>query len=316
MFGYVNVNRPEMKVRDLELYRGYYCGLCHELHERYGRRGQLLLSYDAAFLAVLLSGLYEPEEDETRRRCVVHPAVRHLEVTSPYTRYAADMNVMLAYRKALDDWQDDRKHSARLTAFLLYKDYCRLRVRYRRQERALSVNIRALRKIESQGRVQAAESGKDDISYSEKLERILKRIELTAGCTGNFFGEICVPRRDHWEKDLRETGFYLGKFISLMDAYDDLDSDEKSGSFNVLSELKALEPERFETILKEILTDTAACCCRAFERLPIIRDVELLRNILYSGIWIRFTAISAGENEKNSKGGPVGEMNPAGRCRG
>ena len=64
MFGYVTVNRPELKVKELELYRSYYCGLCAELHRRYGRKGQLLLSYDCTFLLLLLTGTYEPEETE------------------------------------------------------------------------------------------------------------------------------------------------------------------------------------------------------------------------------------------------------------
>ena len=53
MFGYVTVNRPELKVKDLELYRSYYCGLCAELYRRHGRFGQILLSYDCTFLLLL-----------------------------------------------------------------------------------------------------------------------------------------------------------------------------------------------------------------------------------------------------------------------
>ena len=55
--------------------------------------------------------------------------------------------------------------------------------------------------------------------------------------------------------------------------------------------------------MKEILLDTAACCCRVFERLPIVKDVELIRNILYSGIWVRFHQIRSGE--KKAKRLPV-----------
>ena len=342
MFGYVTVNRPEMKVKELELYRSYYCGLCHALHERYGRRGQMLLSYDGTFLAILLTGLYEPEETERRARCLVHPGIEHREKTNRYIEYAADMNVMLAYRKALDDWRDERKQKAKLIAMLLHSDYCRLRARYPRQEKALRKNIRALHEMEAQDRAQAAASdragtekdagtaagnraevaagtgkaarcraeaekaaganeagcaGRDEMHYSEKLSEVLARIDRAAGYTGNFLAQMCVANRDQWEYDLRSTGFYLGKFIYLMDAYDDLEADEKSGSFNVLSELRKLDEAHFDRILKEILLDTAACCCRSFERLPIVRDVELLRNILYSGIWVTFHQIQSGEKE-------------------
>ena len=180
---------------------------------------------------------------------------------------------------------------------LLHGDYCRIRDRYPRQAGALLRNIRALRRMEKE---QPLHLGAGE-PYSEKLSKILARIDRAAGYTGGFFAQLCAPHQDHWMPDLKETGFYLGKFIYLIDAYDDLEEDERNGSFNVLSELRSLDKDGFDTVLKEILLDTAACCCRAFERLPIIRDVELLRNILYSGIWVRFHQIRSGEDEQKKR---------------
>ena len=62
MFGYVGVNEKELKVKELSRYQGYYCGVCHSLKERYQAVGQLTLSYDITFLALLLTGLYEPDK--------------------------------------------------------------------------------------------------------------------------------------------------------------------------------------------------------------------------------------------------------------
>ncbi len=328
MFGYVTVNRPEMKVKELELYRSYYCGLCHELHTRYGRKGQLLLSYDGTFLAILLTGVYEPQEQVRMSRCLIHPAVQHKETANRFTRYAADMNVLLAYLKATDDWRDERKQGAKLTAMLLRSDYCAIRRKYPRQAKSVLRNIRALSRMEQEwmcsdpGNTAGGQAFQDsgfgsgprpdrgnrnrdegapDASYREKLTKILSAIDRAAGYTGDFMGELCVAEKDHWERDLRETGFYLGKFIYLIDAYDDLDRDAVTGNFNVLSGLRELDREHFEQILKEILLDTAACCCRSFERLPIIKDVELLRNILYSGIWVRFHQIASGQKDEKKR---------------
>ena len=51
MFGYVTVNQNELKLREFDHYRSYYCGVCCDLRDAYGKRGQLTLSYDTTFLA-------------------------------------------------------------------------------------------------------------------------------------------------------------------------------------------------------------------------------------------------------------------------
>lgn len=108
MFGYVVVNKPELKFREFDVYRAYYCGLCHSLSKRHGLSGQLTLSYDMTFLVILLSSLYEPEHSVTSKRCIVHPLKRQNIISSEFTDYVADMNVILSYFKCLDDWHDDR----------------------------------------------------------------------------------------------------------------------------------------------------------------------------------------------------------------
>ena len=63
MFGYVTINRGELKVRELETYESYYCGLCRVLKDRYGLAGCTMLNYDMTFLGMLLSSLYEEKEE-------------------------------------------------------------------------------------------------------------------------------------------------------------------------------------------------------------------------------------------------------------
>ncbi len=275
MFGYVTVNRPEMKVKHLETYRSYYCGLCHMLGRRHGTASRLLLSYDCTFLAILLSGVYEPEEKQASVRCVRHPAIRHPETVSIFTAYAADMNVLLGYLKAEDDVKDEGKPAAKATLIASRKEYGRLKLAWPRQENAVREGVEALGKLEK-------------MPYPKEKDEILARLDLAAGYTGSFLSEITAPYHDMWEEDLKGTGFYLGKFIYIMDAWDDMEKDRKNGNFNLLSALKKADPGHYQETVKEVLMDTAACCCRHFERLPIIRNVDILRNILYSGIWVKF----------------------------
>ena len=74
MFGYIIVHKPELKVREYETYKASYCGLCRSLKKRHGRIGQMTLSYDMTFLALLLIGLYEPETITGCERCIAHYA--------------------------------------------------------------------------------------------------------------------------------------------------------------------------------------------------------------------------------------------------
>ena len=109
MFGYVTVNKPEIKFKDFDMYRSFYCGLCRELRERYGIPGQVSLTYDMTFVVLLLSGLYEPPTRKGKSRCAVHPLKAQPVRKNEVTEYCADMNVILSYYKCMDDWQDERK---------------------------------------------------------------------------------------------------------------------------------------------------------------------------------------------------------------
>ena len=79
MFGYIIVNKPEMKFREFDVYHGYYCGLCRKLKEHYGKFGQITLSYDMVFVLMTLTSLYELETTKSMKRCVTHPLQKHEE---------------------------------------------------------------------------------------------------------------------------------------------------------------------------------------------------------------------------------------------
>ena len=90
-------------------------------------------------------------------------------------------------------------------------------------------------------------------------------------------------KKDQWAETLGRMGFYLGKFIYIMDAYDDLEKDRKSGNYNPLLFLN--DDLDFEQKCRDMLCMMIAECCGEFEKLPCILDIDILRNILYDGIW-------------------------------
>ena len=274
MFGYIVVHKPELKVREYETYRASYCGLCHSLKKQSGRIGQLTLSFDMTFLALLLTGLYEPETVTKSARCIAHPVEKHFYRENRYFDYAADMNVLLTYYKCLDDWQDERKLTACLFGRMLNGNVKKLTRRYERQSRCLRDNLAAL-------------------SACEKEKQY--DIDKTAGFFGAIMAELFVYAEDEWADKLRRMGFFFGKFIYLMDAYEDIEEDLKQGRYNPLADL--YKKDTFEQDCQQILKMMMAETSRVFEQLPILEDVEILRNILYAGVWSRYGQIRCSRKE-------------------
>ena len=284
MFGYVMVNRSQLKMGDYEIYRSYYCGLCRELRSRYGIWGQASLTYDLTFLVILLNGLYEPKVRRGKTRCIVHPLITSPVRKTVFSEYAADMNVLLAYYKCLDDWKDE-KNAVKFAYSGILKG----------SVEGMSIGYA--------DKIQVIKDILDELTALEKKQDTT--LDEAAGCSGKLLAEIFAPRHDRWEPSLRRMGFYLGKFIYLADAYEDVEQDAKSGCFNPF--LKAYPKEGpldgFETQVRQLLVMMLSDACREFESLPILRHEEILRNVLYSGIWQRFDLVStrrAKEREKRN----------------
>ena len=307
MFGYVVVNKPELKFREFDVYRAYYCGLCHSLSKRHGLSGQLTLSYDMTFLVILLSSLYEPEHNVTSKRCVVHPLRRQNIISSEFTDYVADMNVILSYFKCLDDWHDDRSVLKLAYSKLLKKgsigknwksDYSTTELTTKCDSDSLnqtptgecdsnsyftddSGHLHISPDYSYKDKIDAISSLLDELGTHEKMNET--NVDVVAGLFGKIMQILFVPFDDIYAKGLGRMGFYLGKFIYIMDAFDDVEEDVKKGRYNVFSNCYT-DPD-FETRIKDMLTMMMAECSDAFEMLPAVDNADILRNILYSGVW-------------------------------
>ena len=268
MFGYVTINKEELKVKDVKKYQAFYCGICRELGKRHGMIARTTLTYDMTFLAVLLTSLYEEKTEEDTCHCVIHPVKKPLFYHNRCTEYAADMNLLLCYYNLLDDWNDEKKVVAFTTARLLHKEFRKVCERYPRQDRAVRRYMKQLTECEKTNS---------------------RDIDQAAGLTGGLFAEIFVWQEDAWSDILRRLGFYLGKFIYLMDAYEDMEKDRKSGNYNPWLLLDdGIDPLQNS---EQILTMMMGECARQFEKLPVFEYVDILRNVLYSGIWTKYDMI-------------------------
>ena len=188
-----------------------------------------------------------------------------------------DMTFLALY-KCLDDWQDEKKLWARIFSWMLVPKMKKIRKLYGEKAQMTADNLKALRELEKKN---------------------ICDIDKSAGFFGRIMAELFVCREDEWAEKLRKMGFYFGKFIYLMDAYEDIEEDLKQNRYNPLAELYGQESfeENCQQILKMMMAETS----RVFEQLPIVEEVEILRNILYAGVWSRYGQIRCSRKGTDKK---------------
>ena len=273
MFGFVLPNLESLEEAQRQRYRSVYCGVCRSLKDRYGQACRLTVSYDMTFLALVLGSLYEPEETCGEARCPVHPMQPQPFARSKYTDYAADLSVALAYHKMLDDWHDDHALRARGGALALAGAYRRAKKRLPRECEAVEAAMADIRAIEQRA-LRARNQGAPPPLPDEAANRF-----------GMMLGDLFAHEDDFWVSDLRRFGARLGKFVYVMDAAMDIEDDSRTGSYNPFADM-----ESTKEALRENLEFLAAGMTDAFERLPLERDVQVMRSVLYAGVWQRFEA--------------------------
>ena len=275
MFGYVSISAKELTKEQLQRYNSIYCGICRSIRDQASQPARLTLSYDMAFLALLLMSLYEPEETIGPNACILHPIKKRPWVDNAYVRYAADMNVALAFHNCMDDWKDDRSSSAKLMADVLKKSYPSIAKRYSRQCEAIETCIAELNRLE-----------KDNCVNPDQ----------PANCFGRLMAELLVYEEDMWTSSLREMGMALGRFIYLADAAIDYRKDEHKGKYNPYLAMGTGQDWR---LWEEHLVLAMSRCTDYYERLPLVQDKAVLDNILYSGVWTNFGRLRKKAGEQN-----------------
>jgi len=175
------------------------------------------------------------------------------------------MTILLAYLKALDDRGDDGSLRGKAGAAALKKPFGKVEQLYPEKVFKIRGYIDEINAYE-------AEDGQD--------------IDIPINLSGQLLGEVFFYRDDAWGADLRALGEGLGRFIYLMDAYDDLADDIQKGRYNALRHFR--DQEDFETFSEDSLLMMIAECTEIFETLPLENHLSILRNVLYSGVWMRF----------------------------
>ena len=269
MFGYVKINKMDLTFREYESYKGYYCGLCKYLKENHGEISRLGLNYDITFLIVVLTGIYKPKTNIFEERCIVSPFKKKKKLKNEITEYAASMNILLSYYKLEDNLIDD-KGIKDIFAYNIYKSkYNLANKKYPEKSKVIREQMSLLNKLEKE---------KD---YN---------IDKVSNTFGELMGEIFSYKKDENEEYLRKIGFNIGKYIYILDAYEDLEEDYKKGRYNPFIEYINNKDELKKRV-DRLISISLGLLSSSINNLNLRVNRGIIDNIVYSGVYLRYKYI-------------------------
>lgn len=279
MFGYVNIFKDELKIKDYNTYRAYYCGLCKVLGKKHNQLVRLSLNYDFTFLALITDALAEAPHDFCVSGCIKKLGKRKIINTASGLEFAADMNVLLAYFKLKDDIRDNHSLKACIAILPFIRRAVLVKKKYPELYASISVSLTRLTFIEEM---------KCDITDKAAHE----------------FAMIMQVIFEKAEPSMARFGYILGRLIYIMDAYDDMQEDFIKGNYNP-AVLQYSYKGCLTAELKKALTDnlyyTLAELAQEYEKLDIKKNKPVLDNIIYLGIRAKCDSIINERKNNNEK---------------
>lgn len=279
MFGYVRINKMDLTFREYEHYKAYYCGLCKYLKRNHTELSRMTINYDITFLIVLLSSIYQPSAQVFHEKCIVDPVKKKKHIINEITEYAASMNILLAYYKLEDDVNDEGDIKSRLVRRAYRKSFKTAYDKYPQKADFIKACLGELRSLE------------EDQSTS---------IDQTSNCFARLLEEIFDYKDDEYRDRLRKIGFNIGKYIYIMDAYEDLDQDLEKGRYNPFSSYKD-DREGLKVKVDKLIGMTLARLEEAILNLDIKVNKSIIDNIIYSGVYLRYKGLINGADKKKQE---------------
>ena len=279
MFGYVRINKMDLTFREYEHYKAYYCGLCKYLKRNHTELSRLTINYDITFLIVLLSSIYQPSAQVFHEKCIVDPVKKKKHIINEITEYAASMNILLAYYKLEDDVNDEGDIKSRLVRRAYRKSFKTAYDKYPQKADFIKACLGELRSLE------------EDQSTS---------IDQTSNCFARLLEEIFDYKDDEYRDRLRKVGFNIGKYIYIMDAYEDLDQDLEKGRYNPFSSYKD-DREGLKVKVDKLIGMTLARLEEAILNRDIKVNKSTIANIIYSGVYLRYKGLINGADKKKQE---------------
>jgi len=281
LFGYIKIDKNELKVRDYSLFKSYYCGVCRALKKEYGFPSRYFLSYDVTFLAVFLDALSKKPPTHCQVRCMANPAVRRPAVEkNEAVLYAAAVNVLLVWFKLKDDLADNRSLKAAFLMLLMNGKKNKAKKRFP----TLYNNIR------------------DRLCELTALEKEnCSQPDAVAAVFGKLMAEIFDAEQIE-DGDTRRVGshvgFLLGRLIYLLDAWADREADEKKHAYNPFLLNGDIGKEDVQLSLDYTLAELG----NSLNLICFNRNQDIVENIVYLGLRQEVDSVFSDEISHKKKG--------------
>lgn len=274
VFGYLKPYKPELKIYEYEEYKSVYCGLCKYLGKDYGIISRLTLSYDCTLIAMLIMSLRNESIEFSKKRCVVNPIKKCNFCFSSGESYhfAGAVSVIMTYYKLEDTISDSGFFKALAARFL--------KLIFKRSHKKASAAYPEIEKITKNMLSEQLEIEKDKNS----------RIDRSADPTAKAISSLCMlfARDDDEKSILKEFGYYIGRWIYLIDAADDYFDDMKKKSFNPFinhfSDLENVSNLEIMNFCNSTLNLTVSMAALAFNLLDLTLYKSILENIMNLGL--------------------------------
>lgn len=267
MFGYVRPALDRLSQEQKDAYQSAYCGLCHALGKRHGLLARMTLQYDFTFLAIVLSA-GEGEDRLSCLRCPVHPLRRPRPcMAGGRLDAAADQSMILTWHKLTDDVDDH--------GFFTGLPFRFVRRLFRRSYRRAA---EAQPEFDARTREGLARLGELEEARSPHLDRAADAFAQILACAAQAMPEEGTRRA------LGQLLYHLGRWIYLMDAWDDLDDDRRRGRYNALDARFAGNARDNRDYLETTATHSLRLAGSAAELLELGGWGPVVENILYTGL--------------------------------
>lgn len=286
MFGYVKVYKPELKMKEFEMYRGVYCSLCKQLGKSYGVLSRLVLNYDITFLALLLQATQKNESEYKKSHCTFCFAKKCVCCSLPddSLEYAAAMTIIMTYHKLRDNIHDGNFFN-KLVSLLAFPYF---KFKYKKASKYYP-------EISSQ----TNEQMQNQTTVEEKKS---SSVDLAADASAKALGNIIAYKFPEEEKEnAYRFGYCLGRFVYICDALEDLEKDFKENNYNVFLLNSELDFEIIRKNAYSVLDTTADETAKAYENLVFKRYKSVLDNVIYYGLDCAINRVLKKEKTINEK---------------